>query len=266
MQHRPVAVRTRGICGEQPKLRRRRALPDGPTLTQPCKLNRMKGEMIEFSSNGKNVHGYLAKSVEGSGPGVIVLQEWWGLVGHIKEVADRFAEEGFTALAPDLYEGQSTGDPDEAGKLMMALNIDETRKALAGAVSRLLGDSATSTSNVGVVGFCMGGQLSLYAACADARIGACVDYYGIHPNVQPDFAALQAPVLGFFAENDAYANAEAIASLSNSLDRLGKEYDFTVYPGTNHAFFNSDRPEVFDEAAAEDSWKKMVGFFRTRLA
>lgn len=226
----------------------------------------MKGEMISFPSNGNTVQGYLAKSAAGSGPGVIVLQEWWGLVGHIKDVVDRFAEEGFTALAPDLYGGESTDDPDTAGKLMMALNMAETEKVLRGAVGRLLADEATSSSKVGIVGFCMGGQLSLYAACVNEKIGACVDYYGIHPNVNPQLENLNGPMLGFFAEHDAYANAETVNALSEKLRAVNKQHEFTTYPGTNHAFFNNDRSQVYNQNAAEDSWKKMVSFFRANLA
>lgn len=226
----------------------------------------MKGEMISFPSNGNTVQGYLAKSAAGSGPGVIVLQEWWGLVGHIKDVVDRFAEEGFTALAPDLYGGESTDDPDTAGKLMMALNMAETEKVLRGAVGRLLADEATSSSKVGIVGFCMGGQLSLFAACVNEKIGACVDYYGIHPNVNPPLENLNGPMLGFFAEHDAYANAETVNALSEKLRAVNKQHEFTTYPGTNHAFFNNDRPQVYNQNAAEDSWKKMVSFFRANLA
>ncbi|KAA0228514.1 dienelactone hydrolase family protein [Fimbriimonadia bacterium ATM] len=225
----------------------------------------MPGEMIRFTGNGHEYDGYLAKSAQGRGPGVIVIQEWWGLVGHIKDVADRFADEGFTALAPDFYLGKTADEPDEAGKLMMALDIAVTEKILGGAVECLLSNEATSGEKVGVVGFCMGGQLSLFAACINSKIGACVDFYGIHPNVRPDFANLQCPVLGFFAENDAYASPEAVAGLDAQLKDQGKDHQFITYPGTNHAFFNSDRPEVYDRTAADDAWKRMVSFFRTNL-
>ncbi len=221
--------------------------------------------MIKFQGNGQTYEGYLARSVNGKGIGIIVIQEWWGLVGHIKDVCDRFAEEGFTSLAPDLYHGQKTTDPDTAGKLMMALNIGEAEKVLRGAVLRLLEDEATVGDKVGVVGFCMGGQLSLFAACTNPQIGACVDYYGIHPNVQPPFEKLNAPVLGFFAENDAYASSEAVEALSNTLESHGKDHEFITYPGTDHAFFNNERPEVYNQGAAEDTWKRMVTFFRTNL-
>lgn len=223
------------------------------------------GEMIQFSGNGREFEGYLSRSASGSGPGVIVIQEWWGLVGHIRDVADRFAAAGFTALAPDLYEGESTTEPDEAGSLMMALDIGTTEKILSGAIDRLLADEATVGDRVGVVGFCMGGQLALFAAAANPKVGACVNFYGIHPNVHPDFDNLQAPVLGFFAEHDTYASPEAVGKLRNTLEALGKRHEFKTFPNTHHAFFNSDRPEVHDPAASEEAWGRMLEFFREHL-
>ncbi|MCH6555719.1 MAG: alpha/beta fold hydrolase [Chloroflexi bacterium] len=117
--------------------------------------------MVEFATNGKTGSGYLALPDSGSGPGVIVLQEWWGLVDHIKDVADRFAREGFVALAPDMYHGQTTTSPDDAGKLMMALNIDVTAKDMSGAIDFVLARDECTGDKVGTVGFCMGGQLAL---------------------------------------------------------------------------------------------------------
>lgn len=224
------------------------------------------GEMIRFRGNGHEYSGYLARSASGQGPGVIVLQEWWGLVGHIKDVADRFAEAGFTALAPDLYKGEVASEPDEAGSLMMALNIQEAEKILNGAVDRLLEDEATVGDRVGVVGFCMGGQLAMYAAAVNPKIGACVNFYGIHPNVHPPFENLQGPMLGFFAEHDAYANAEAVEGLRAKLTAADKAHEFTIFPGTHHAFFNSDRPEVHHPDASATCWEKMKAFFKKELA
>ena len=117
-----------------------------------------------FRLHGGNTGGYLATPKQGSGPGVIVIQEWWGLVDHIKDVCDRFAGEGFVALAPDLYHGKPTKSPDEAGKLMMALRIDEAERDLSAAVEYLATQDSTTSNKIGVVGFCMGGALSLYTA------------------------------------------------------------------------------------------------------
>lgn len=222
--------------------------------------------MITFSGNGSNYSGYLAPAVSGSGPGVILIQEWWGLVGHIKSVADRIASEGFTVLAPDFYHGRATEEPDEAGSLMMALNIADAEKVIRGAATTLLDHKATVGEKLGVVGFCMGGQLSMFAACLDQRIGACVNFYGIHPNVHPDFANLQAPILGLFAEHDDYASPTAVAALDGQLSALGKRHQFVTYQGASHAFFNDDRPQVYNRDAAEDAWSRMLQLFRTELA
>ncbi len=239
-------------------------LPAGPAIVCDVKIQLMNGEMIQFSANGSSFDGYLSKPQD-KGPGVIVLQEWWGLVGHIKDVADRFAQEGFIALAPDLYEGKSTTDPDEAGSLMMALNIHETEKQLAGAVERLLSDEKCNSDKVGVVGFCMGGQLALFAAAVNPKIGACVDFYGIHPKVEPSFEKMKCPVLGLFAEHDSYASPEAVELLSKELDRNHIAHEFITYPGAHHAFFNDHRTEVYDANASADAWEKVIQFFKNNL-
>jgi carboxymethylenebutenolidase len=225
----------------------------------------MSGSMVSIDGGGRTHQGWLAPSTAGKGPGVIVIQEWWGLVGHIKAVADRLADEGFTALAPDFYHGRAANEPDEAGSLMMALNIEEAGQVIKGSVDRLLGDPAVSGEKVGVVGFCMGGQLALFAACLDPRIGAAVDFYGIHPKVEPDLASLQAPVLGLFAERDEYASPESVSALSERLSSLGKDHEFHTYSGVDHAFFNDGRPEVYNAEAAADAWRRTLEFFRSRL-
>ncbi len=223
------------------------------------------GTMVRFPTNGTTGGGYLATPDSGSGPGVIVIQEWWGLVDHIKDLADRFAGAGFVALAPDFYDGQTTTSPDEAGKLMMALEIDDAEKHLCGAVDYLLARPEASGARVGTVGFCMGGQLSLYAACANAKVGACVDFYGIHPNVTPDLPSLQAPVLGFFAENDGMVTPQVARGLERELKAAGKQVEITIFEGADHAFFNDTRSEVYHESYADQCWKRMTTFFERHL-
>lgn len=220
------------------------------------------GEMVEFQANGKKTHGYLAKPSSGSGPGVVVIQEWWGLVGHIKSVADRFAGAGYVALAPDLYHGESTKSPDDAGKLMMALDIERAEKDLRGACEFL--STQSRGEKLGVVGFCMGGQLALFAASKNPRIGACVDFYGVHPNVEPVYADIEAPVLGLFAGKDGFVNPKVVSGLEASLKAAGVTTDFHTYPDADHAFFNDER-EVYDEAAAKDAWDRVMRFFEKYL-
>jgi carboxymethylenebutenolidase len=221
--------------------------------------------MVGFSSNGGTTDGYLAIPEKGSGPGVIVIQEWWGLVDHIKNVCDRFASDGYVALAPDMYHGKTTTSPDEAGKLMMALRIDQAEKDLRGAIQYLLNHDATTSDKVGTVGFCMGGALSLYAASKNEQVGACVVFYGIHPNVKPDLPNLKAPVLGIYAEKDKSTPPEAVRELEQQLRALGKSVEMHIYPDTDHAFFNDTRPGVYNRRAAEDAWRRTIEFFAKNL-
>jgi carboxymethylenebutenolidase len=227
------------------------------------------GEMIEFPSNGATAGGYLALPEGGSGPGVIVIQEWWGLVDHIKDVCGRFAAQGFAALAPDLYHGQQVqpGEPDEAGKAMMAMKMDKAARDMSGAVDEVLRRS--SGDKVGVIGFCMGGGLALVLATQrpDA-IAAVVPCYGIipWPDVQPDYSAMSAAVLGHYAEKDDFFTPEAANALAEQLRAMGKSVEIIVYPDTDHAFFNDTRPEVYDADAAHRLWDRTVEFFRSQLS
>ena len=223
----------------------------------------MPGKMVEFPTNGHTTQGYLATPASGKGPGVIVIQEWWGLVPHIKNVADRFAAEGFSALAPDMYHGQTASEPDGAGKLFMALNIGQAEKDLRGATTYLKGQS--STGKIGVVGFCMGGQLALFAATLDPSIGACVNFYGIHPNVAPDYQKLSGPVLGLYAEKDGFVTPGVARGVDKSIKDAGKSSEIHIYPGVDHGFFNDDRPDVHDKPAAADAWKRTLALFRQHL-
>lgn len=221
------------------------------------------GEIISFKSNGSMGSGYLA---DGGGPGVIVIQEWWGLVPHIKNVADRFAAEGFTALAPDLYRGEAASEPDEAGKLMMGLALDRAGKDLSGGIDFL--QERTGKKKVGVVGYCMGGGLTLTLACQrpDA-VAAAAPFYGVipWPETQPNWNAMTAVVEGHYAENDAFASPEAARALEADLRTRGKTATFHIYPGTHHAFFNDDRPDVYDSAAAAIAWSRVLALFRANL-
>lgn len=220
------------------------------------------GEMVTFASNGGTCEGYLA----GGGPGVVVIQEWWGLVPHIKDVVDRFAAEGFTALAPDLFHGEEASEPDGAGKLMMALNLSTAAKDISGAVDFLL--ARTGRPSVGVVGYCMGGGLALVAATQrpDA-IKAAAPYYGVIPwaSAQPDWSALDAKVVGEYAEKDGFAGPDAVRALEQQLRDLGKDATMHIHPGADHAFFNDTRPEVYDAGASATAFARTVELFRTTL-
>src|SRR5438477_1714104 len=218
----------------------------------------MPGKMVDFPSNGGTTQGYLATPTSGKGPGVIVIQEWWGLVPHIKRVCDRFAAEGFSALAPDMYHGKTADEPDGAGKLFMALNIAQAEKDLRGAAKDLAGQS--STARLGAVGFCMGGQLALFAATLNPSIGATVNFYGIHPNVKPDYGKLAGPVLGLYAEKDSFVTPQVAREVDKAIKGAGKPSAIHIYPGVDHAFFNEERPDVYNRAAADDAWRRTLTF------
>ncbi len=226
------------------------------------------GEHIAFAGNGTTGHGYLASPPSGSGPGVLVIQEWWGLVPHIEQVCDRFAAEGFVALAPDLYHGESTREPDEAAKLMMALKLEAAGRDLSGAVDEL--ERRAGRRGVGVVGFCMGGGLALLVAGQRADAVRCVvPFYGVipWPDARPAYAAITGAVLGHYAGNDASAPPAAARALEAAI-REGGNDDVTVhiYPGTDHAFFNDTRPEVYAAEASALAWARTLEFLRSRLA
>ncbi len=220
------------------------------------------GEMVTFPSNGITASGYLARASGGTGKGVVVIQEWWGLNDNIKGIADRFAAAGYTALAPDMYHGTLTSEPDEAGKLLMALDIPRAEKDLRGAVAYLKKETG---SNVGTVGFCMGGALSLFAACSNGDdVGACVDFYGGHPAVKYDFANLKAPVLGIWAEHDDFVNP-MLPAIEEGIKSTGVHYESKQYPGTAHAFFNDTNKDGYDKAAADDAWNRTLAFYSAHL-
>lgn len=217
------------------------------------------GDMVEFASNGGTAPGYLARPASGTGPGLVVIQEWWGLNDHIKDVADRFAAEGFVALAPDLYHGKVIEEPDEAGKEMMALDLARAANDLSGAVDLLRSESGQD--KIGVTGFCMGGGLTLTLACQrpDA-VAVAVPWYGVIPweNAQPEWTALEGTIVAHIAENDGFFGPEAAAELDTTLQGLGKDATFHVYENGEHAFFNETRPEVYSAEHSVLAWTRTL--------
>jgi carboxymethylenebutenolidase len=223
------------------------------------------GQRIEFASNAHTCQGYLAAPASGKGPAVVVIQEWWGLVPHIEDVVNRFAAEGFVALAPDLYHGKTTKSPDEAGKLVMEMDAERAEREIAAAGEYLLSRPECSSKTYGVVGFCMGGGLAQYTATKeDGKVGAAVSFYGGFKSVPFDWDNLTAPLLQICGEKD-----EQVTKTMRERDQMlrgkGKTVDLVVYPDAPHAFFNDDRPEVYKPDAAKDAWKRTLEWFRTNL-
>ncbi|HZN16199.1 MAG TPA: dienelactone hydrolase family protein [Acidimicrobiales bacterium] len=228
------------------------------------------GDTVEFASNGNTASGYLALPASGSGPGVIVLQEWWGLNPQIKGVADRLAVEGFVALAPDLYHGELAAhdEMDKAAQLMTALPPDRAARDMGGAVDYLLARDDTTGAAVGAIGFCMGGLMALLVSALQGdKIGAAVPFYGAPlGDSAPDWSGLTAPVEGHYAENDDFFGPTAIKALEEQLREMGKDVVFHIYPGTGHAFANeTDALGTYNADAAATAWGRAVEFLKSNL-
>jgi carboxymethylenebutenolidase len=226
----------------------------------------MRGTMIAFQSPSVSTPAYISYPETDSGAGVVVIQEWWGLVDHVKNVADRFADEGFVALAPDLYHGEQARSPDEARKLSMALNIHQAAEEIHAAARHLLAMPQVSPKKVGVVGFCMGGALALCAATEfpDA-ISACVDFYGGHSKAAIDPAKLRVPLLAHFGTRDQMVVRGEAQTLVRRISDAGKFVDAYYYDGAGHAFFNDTRPDAYDPDAASLAWDRTLAFLRDSL-
>ncbi len=226
------------------------------------------GERVSFRSNGESAAGYLALPPAGSGPGVLVIQEWWGLVPHIEDVADRLAATGFVALAPDLYHGTSTREPDDAMKLLMGMAMDRAAKDIAGAATSLIARTECSSDQVGCVGFCMGGSLALWSATLCPEVNATVAFYPGMPwdRLQPSWSAYDGKAAVIHTdEHEGGSAADGIQQAARAIEAAGGAVTLYDYPGTSHAFFNDTRPEVYDEEAAGLAWQRTVEFFGARL-
>jgi carboxymethylenebutenolidase len=194
-----------------------------------------------------------------------VIQEWWGLNDNIKDIAQRFAGEGFAALAPDLYHGKVVREPDEAQKAMMATDMNRASKELTKAADYLASQPYTQGRGIGATGFCMGGGLALALACDSPQIKAVVPFYGGNPTPIDRVANIQGPVFAVYAEHDAWVNSAMREALESALRQHDKRYETKTYPGTEHAFFNDTRPDVYNEAASKDAWGKVLELFRANL-
>ncbi len=222
---------------------------------------------IEFPTSAGSAPGYLAVPAAEHGPATIVMQEWWGLDDHVRSICDRLAAEGFFALAPDLYRGETTTEPSEAEQKMMALSMSEAEKDMCGAAAYLKSQPGAEGSGVGAIGFCLGGGLAVWAAATCPEITAAVSYYYVMPHGKPDFTGITGPVLGHFGTADAFIPLEAAEALESELADAGAEVTFHYYEGAGHAFFNdTNRLGTYDAQAAQLSWERTIAFLRTALA
>ena len=227
-------------------------------------------ETISFPSNGSAASGFLVKPESGSGPGVLVIQEWWGLDWGIKEMASRLALAGFVALAPDLYHGELAGhdEMDKAGALMQSMPPDRAARDMSGAIDYLSSLDGVTGSGIGVVGFCMGGMLSfLIAAGRPDKVKAVVPFYGFpQGEMEPDWSKLTAAISGHMAAHDDYFPPEAAAALEAKLRGMGKDVTLTVHPGTGHAFMAPHNAlGTLDEGVAAAVWPQVTAFLHEQL-
>jgi len=228
------------------------------------------GQIVDFASNGSGASGYLALPESGSGPGLIVVQEWWGLDTGIKEMADRLAAEGFVALCPDLYHGDLAEhtEMDKASELLQSLPADRAARDMSGAVDFLVDHEATTGASIGVVGFCMGGMLSfVLAALRPDRIKAVVPFYGFpQGDGQPDYSKITAVIRGHMAEHDDFFGPEAARELEARLQELGVDATLTVHPGTGHAFMAPHNAlGTQDNEAYARIWPGVIAFLHEQL-
>lgn len=213
---------------------------------------------------GESVAASMAIPESGQGPGVLVIQEWWGLVPHIENVVMRLADAGFVALAVDHYRGRQTLEPDEAGKLMLGLRIEQVANDLDAAADWLTARPEVIGSSIGVLGFCMGGGLALLAPTVSPRIRCASAFYPATP--WPDYTPSWRAYAGKAAivhksQEDEPRMGATIDAMVEQIRAAGAQAQVFDYPGTKHAFFNDDRPEVYDAQAAALAWERTLAFF-----
>lgn len=226
------------------------------------------GEMVSFPSNGDTSEGYLAVPDAGSGAGVIVIQEWWGLVDHIKDVTERFAGAGFVAFAPDLFHGARTEEPDEAQRLAMGLQMDRAARDIQGSARYLVGRDEVTSKGVATVGFCFGGSLALWSGALAQEVKVAVGFYPALPwqSMSPTWGNYANKTAMIHAsEEDGTSRADGVQVAVKAIQAAGGDVETYDYPGSHHAFFNDDRPEVHDKEHSENAWRRTLELLKSRL-
>lgn len=214
--------------------------------------------------NGSDVSGAIAEPPgTEKAPAIVLLQEYWGLDDHIKSMVDRFAKQGFLVLAPDLYHGKVTTDPNEARKLSQDLDTLAAVQDVAAAMA-FLKEHPRSNGKVGITGFCLGGAISLAAACHLPNVGAVVSFYGIPPAAKADFAKVTAPVMMHVARHDEWVTIEKASHVRDAIEKTGKHVELFIYVA-NHAFVNDTRPDVYHPENAQVALERTFEFFHANL-
>jgi carboxymethylenebutenolidase len=230
----------------------------------------LKEMMLQYPSEGVMVRAYLVgEKGNAKRPAIIVVQEWWGLNDHMKDIATRYAKEGYIAIVPDLYSrlgNKVTTRPDEAGKLMGMLKQEDGLKDLQATIAYLKTVPEVDAARIGVTGFCMGGSYALMLPCVNSSIRAAVPFYGQVPNPDTPLQKLVCPVLYIYGEDDGWITKADVQRLANALKKYDKAGEIKTYPGAPHAFFNDTRKDVYKQAEAKDAWARTLAFFKKHLS
>jgi len=229
----------------------------------------LSDRMVSYPSDGVTMAAYVVgPKAKGRYPAILVVQEWWGLNEHIKDIARRVAREGYVAIAPDLYSRlghKVTTEANEAGKLMQALQESDGLTDLRATVTYLKTLDGVDSNRIGVTGFCMGGSYALMLPCTSQDIKAAVVVYGQVPNPDTPLKNLAAPLLYIYGEDDGWITKADVQRLRDALRKYNKPGEIKTYPGCAHAFFNDTRKEVYRPAEAADAWKRTLAFFQQHL-
>jgi carboxymethylenebutenolidase len=226
----------------------------------------LKTETVRFKSGDETISGYLAlPESAGRHPGVVVIQEWWGLNDWVKEQARKLAEQGYVALAPDLYRGKVATDPETAHELSRGMPQDRAVRDLKAAFDFLASRSDVNRDKIGSIGWCMGGGLSLQLAVHEPRLAACVVNYGSMPTEESEIQAIHAPVLGNFGAEDRGIPPERVHAFESAMKAAGKSIDVKIYAGAGHAFENPNNKAGYRPQATADAWKRVQAFFARTL-
>lgn len=230
----------------------------------------MKDMLVQYPSENVTVRAYVAgPQTREKRPAIIVVQEWWGLNEHVKDIARRFAQEGYVAVAPDLYSrlgNRVTTNPNEAGQLMNQLKQEDGLKDLNATITYLKSQSGVDAGRLGVTGFCMGGSYALMLPCTNSDMKAAVPFYGQVPNPDNPLQQLACPVLYIYGEDDGWITKADVQRLAAALKKYNKPGEIKTYPGAPHAFFNDTRKDVYKPAEAKDAWERTLAFFKKHLA
>ncbi len=222
----------------------------------------MKTETLNINPTRGATTAYVARPETDPGAAVLLIQEWWGINDHIRDIARRYAAEGFLCIAPDLYRGKLAKDSQEAGRMMQELALEDGMETIRETINEV--KQTYNVQKIGITGYCMGGIYALRAACEFPELAAAAPFYG---DIPPEAVLknLKVPTLFIAGKRDGWINAEKVNALKEAAAKYHLPVEVVVYDA-DHAFFNDTRPEVYDPVAATDAWKRVLELFRKHLA